>query len=120
MRRKTIINSTLIILTFLVALYGRRIAANFIDLSFSSALVNVIYFYAWWVIPTLSVLGILYGFNNIFNEVGLSHGILSGFLFAVITVSPMLLSSAIMGRIDENLKINSDSEESPYHNYGGR
>lgn len=107
MKRKTIINSIIIIITFLIAFYGKQILTNYIKITFPSAFVKVTYSYFWWIIPTFLVLGVLYGFKNVFKEVGINKGFLTGLLFSIITVLPMFLSSAIIGQIDENLKIGS-------------
>jgi hypothetical protein len=76
---------------------------NHIDFSFSSTLFKTAYFYSWWIIPTSLVLGLLYGFKNIIRELGLDKGFFMSLIFSIVTVSPMLISSALIGTIDKNL-----------------
>ncbi len=49
------------------------------------------------------VLGVLYGFKNIPENLGLNNGLITGLLFSIITVSPMIVSSSIIGKIGDNL-----------------
>jgi membrane protease YdiL (CAAX protease family) len=103
MNPKQIVRSIIIILTFLIALYGNRIVAGYFDISIASVYLRVVYFYLWWILPIVLVTGLLFGFGNILKTLGLHKGIVIGLVFALITVSPMFISSAVMGRIDENL-----------------
>lgn len=61
--------------------------------------------YSWWSLPTTLTVGFLYGFKNLFKNIGIDHGLGIGFVFAGFTVLPMLISSAIMGKLDENLSL---------------
>ncbi len=99
--------STIVILTFLFAAFGKRIIDMFHTNSFSSSYSNIVYSYLWWLIPTIIVLGLLFSFKNILKNIGLNKSIIKGVVFAVITVSPMFISSAIIGKIDNNLNIAS-------------
>ena len=103
MRKQIIINSILIVLTFLIAFYGKNILNSYISMSFSTSFLKVSYSYFWWILPTLLVLGALYGFKNIPKDLGLNKGMVKGFLFSIVTVLPMIISSAIIGKIDDNL-----------------
>ncbi len=103
MKRQTIINSVLIVLTFLVAFYGRRVLNSYIPITLSTAFLKASYSYLWWVLPSLLVLGILYGFKNLLKNLGLNKGMVIGFIFAVITVLPMFISSMVIGSFDDNL-----------------
>ena len=103
MRKPIIINSILIVLTFIVAFYGKGILNSYISLTFPTTFLKVSYSYFWWILPTLFVLGVLYGFKNIPKNIGLNKGLIIGFLFSIITVLPMIVSSAIIGNIDDNL-----------------
>jgi len=103
MRRQTIINSILIVLTFIVAFYGERILNSYISLTFVTTFLKISYSYVWWILPTLLVLGVIYGFKKIIKNLGLNKGLITGFLFSIITVLPMIVSSAIIGKIDDNL-----------------
>jgi membrane protease YdiL (CAAX protease family) len=102
MNKKQIIRSVIVVFTFLVAIYGNRIITGYFNISIESIYLRVAYFYAWWVLPTILVTGLLYGFGNIFKTLGLQKGFFTGLVFALITVSPMLISSAVTGQIDEN------------------
>ncbi len=99
--------SVIIILIFLFAAFGKHISDIFFTTSFSSSLYNIFYSYIWWIIPTIIVLGILYGFKDIFKNIGVNKNFIKGLIFTAITVSPMFISSVIIGKIDENLKIAS-------------
>ena len=103
MKQKTTIHSIIIILTFFLAFYGNKILNNFVEISLPSYAARVIYSYSWWVIPAIIVLGILFGFRNIFKELRLHKGFVFGLSFAFVLVLPMLISSAIIGEIDENI-----------------
>lgn len=102
---KKISNSILIIATFLLAYYGRQIVHNFTELELQSYAFKITAFYLWWAIPPIVVLGLLYGFKKIPQTVGLNSGIIAALIFAVITVSPMFISSASIGKIGEELSI---------------
>jgi len=103
MKHKTLFHSIIIILTFLLAFYGNKILNNFVEISFPTYAGRLIYSYLWWVIPVIIVLSILFGFKNIFKELRLHKGFLFGLGFAFVLVLPMLISSAIIGEIDENM-----------------
>ncbi len=105
MKRKTIINSTIIILTFLIAFYGKLILSAYFTISISSDYLKIAYTYLWWIIPAALITGLLYGFNKIFDNIGIIKGFVTGLLFSIITVFPMLISSAFIGRIGADLKI---------------
>lgn len=102
METRKIFKSIIIILTFLIAIYGNRIVSGFVDISITSVYLRVAYFYAWWLVPTTFVTGLLFGFGNTLKTLGLQKDFLTGLVFALITVSPMLISSAVTGQIDEN------------------
>jgi len=105
MNRKTIINSIVVILTFLLAFYGKRILSEYYTISISSDYLKIIYSYLWWILPSALITGLLYGFNNIFYNIGIQKGFRLGLLFSIITVLPMFLSSAIIGHIGEDLEM---------------
>ncbi len=107
MKRQTIINSILIIIAFLFAFYSKQVMTKFIEISFQSLFLNILLSYLWWLIPTLLSVGYLFGFKNTFKEIGIQKGFLIGLLFSIITVLPMLISSSIIGQINENLNIGS-------------
>ena len=97
--------SIIIVLTFLLAFYGKIIVSEFFSFSISSEYLNVAYGYSWWIIPIVLVTGVLFGFNGILKTLGLEKGFLRGFVFALIAVSPMLISSAIIGRVAESFNL---------------
>jgi len=105
MSRKTIIDSTIVILTFLIAIYGKRILANYFTISISSDYFKIAYSYLWWLLPTVLITGLLFGFNKIFDNIGIQKGLGKGLIFSIITVFPMLISSALIGHIAEDLKM---------------
>ena len=105
MRTKIIINSLLVVLTFLLAVYGKSMLSPYLSLTFPTSFLKASYFYSWWVLPTLLVLGILYLFKSIPENLGLNKGLLIAMLFSTATVLPMIISSAIIGKIDANLSL---------------
>ncbi len=53
-KEKTLIlNSILVVLTFIVAFYGEGILNSYISFTFSSTFLKVFYSYLFWVVPTL-------------------------------------------------------------------
>lgn len=105
MSRKATIDSIIVILTFSIAFYGKRILSEYYTISISSDYLKIAYSYLWWVLPTVLITGLLYGFSNIFYNIGIQTGLKRGLLFSIITVLPMLLSSAIIGQIGEDLNV---------------
>ena len=105
MNRKTIIDSTIVVMTFLIAFYGKRILSEYFTISISSDYLKIVYSYLWWILPTALITGFLYGFNKIFDTIGIKKGFIIGLLFSIITVLPMLISSAVIGQIGADLKI---------------
>ena len=81
MKQKTITHSLVIILIFLFAFYGKRLLNIFVEVSFSSNALKVIYFYSWWLIPVFITLGVLFGFRNIFKELRIHKGFFSDSFF---------------------------------------
>jgi hypothetical protein len=105
MKQKKIINSIIIILTFLLALFGNKILSAYYEIPLTDNFKKIIYTYSWWIVPTILITGILFGFKNITKETGINQGFFTGFFFALITVSPMLVSSVFLGHINENTPI---------------
>lgn len=101
--KRQLINSILIVLTFLIAFYGKNILNYYVSIYFSTTFTKLLYSYLWWILPTTMILSVLFGFKNLGENIGLRNGLLTGFLFSVITVLPMIVSSAIIGKIDDNL-----------------
>lgn len=92
-------------MTFLIAIYGKRILSEHYTIPISSDYLKIAYFYLWWILPIALVTGFLYGFNNIFYNIGVQKGFGIGLLFSIITVLPMFISSAIIGQIREDLTL---------------
>jgi len=105
MRRKTILYSTIVLITFFFFFYGKSFLSEYIAFSITSDILKIVYYYLWWLLPTALVTGTLYGFYNIFDNFGLQKGFYTGVLFSLITVSPMLISSAVIGEITTDLNI---------------
>ena len=103
MKRRKLVDSVVIIAGFVFAYYGRRYLAPHIPLEFTSVWIKMLYLYLWWLIPPVLVTGFLYGFRNLFRELGLARGLVPGLIFALLSVSPMLISSALAGTIDPDL-----------------
>jgi membrane protease YdiL (CAAX protease family) len=104
MQNKKIIQSLIIIIAFLTALYGSRIFATYISVSIIPYYQRIIWFYSWWIAPVVLATGFMFGFKNIFKVLGLDRGFIRALVFAIICVSPMFLSSAIAGRMSENME----------------
>jgi membrane protease YdiL (CAAX protease family) len=98
MRLKPALHASIIILTFLTAMYGRSLLQNFVEFQLTSYAAGIIYFYSWWLIPVLIATGLLFGFRNTLKELGLANGFLKGLALSVIVVLPMFLGSAITGK----------------------
>jgi membrane protease YdiL (CAAX protease family) len=95
------IQALLIILTFLTGYFGKRMVPA---VTINSELLSTLYFYLWWLLPAVILTGLLYGYRNVFQTLGLDKGFFTGFVFASITVSPMLIGSALTGHVAEELK----------------
>lgn len=103
MKQKTAIYSVVIVLVFFITFFGRRLLNSFVEVSFTADTGKLIYTYAWWVIPVVITIGVLFGFRNIIKELRIQKGFLFGFGFSFVMVLPMLISSAVMGEIDKSL-----------------
>ncbi len=103
MNKNKLLQSVIIILAFLVAVYGKRLLHQYVTISFDSAFVKLMYSYAWSIIPIVLVLGFLYGVKNILKELCLDKGFFIGLVFSLVAVSPMLISSAIIGELDKEI-----------------
>lgn len=101
--RKIVAYSVIIVLTFIIAYFGKSVLHSYVHIELPTFFLKVAYSYIWWIVPTSLILGILYGFNDLLKNLGLNKGFLIGFIFSLITVFPMIISSAIAGTIDDNL-----------------
>ena len=105
MNNKILLNSIFVITAFLFAVYGKRLISLFFEVTFDSTLINLIFTYSWQIVPIIIAIGILYRFNNILTVLCLDKNVLYGFIFSLLTVSPMLISSVVIGEIDNELSI---------------
>ncbi len=105
MSRKKIIESILVISTFVIAFFGKRIVGEYYNIAISSEYLNIAYSYMWWVVPTALITGIIYGVSKIADNLGIQKGFITGLLFAIVTVSPMFISSAVIGQVGDDFKL---------------
>ncbi|HNS13194.1 MAG TPA: type II CAAX endopeptidase family protein [Bacteroidia bacterium] len=105
MRKNKFLQSVFIIFVFLFAVYGKRILGKNLAVSFESPFVNLLYFYLWWLIPICIAIGLLFGFKNILKELCLDKNILIGLVFSLVAVSPMLISSAFIGKVNNEMSL---------------
>ncbi|WP_051203268.1 CPBP family intramembrane glutamic endopeptidase [Hugenholtzia roseola] len=101
-----------VLITFLTVFYLWKEIVAFFAISIPSGQSRVYMVYGLWFIPPLLVMGFLFGFKNLFVEVGVrakgnegkEEGFVSNFLiaifFALFCTLPMLVSSAVLGRFD--------------------
>lgn len=101
--KKRITYSIVIIFVFLITLYGEKIFLNFVQLKNNGILVKLILTYGWWMIPVVLVTGLLFGFNHFIRVLGLNTGILTALAFSLLCVSPMLISSVILGKLNGDI-----------------
>ncbi|MFU8844223.1 MAG: hypothetical protein ACNA7V_10500 [Bacteroidales bacterium] len=76
MKFKSILHSAIIILAFLLAMFGRSYFSRLVEVNLESNAMRLIYAYAWWLLPVVITTTGLYGFRNIFRELGLQKGFL--------------------------------------------
>lgn len=105
MNKNKFFQSVFIILVFLLAVYGKRMVGRNFALSFESPLLKILYSYAWWIVPICIAIGLLYGFKNILKELCLDKNIFIGLIFSLVVVSPMIISSALIGKIDDGIDV---------------
>ncbi len=105
MKKQSGILSAIVIATFLIALYGKSILSNFISLPEYSSGLKIFFHYIWWVLPVILVTGLLFGFRNITENLGLRKNFLKAFTFSLLCVSPMLISSAFAGEISREFDL---------------
>ena len=70
----------------------------------NNTLLFTLYFYMWWLIPSLVITIFLFG-NQILYLFGFNKGILKAFVFALICTFPMFLSSSVLGTLNYGLTI---------------
>lgn len=102
-RPKRWISAAIIITGCLLAIYGKSLMGGAVKFSFDSYVVRAVYTYGWWLIPVIGITGLMFGFRNLFSNLGLSRGFFIGVGFAVITVFPMFAGSALLGEFSGNI-----------------
>ncbi len=100
MQIKRYLHSFIILATFIGVLKLKPLLPDAIVHPFSGYMPKVMYYYLWWIVPAILVTGVLYGFKDLAKNLGLSKGFGKGLLFAFVMVLPMLISSAITGKIN--------------------
>jgi hypothetical protein len=103
MTKQKLFESIFILVVFMISLYGRKLLHAYVPMELSGSVLRVAYIYAWWVIPVMVFVGISYGFRNLGSELGLQGGFAAALLFALFTVSPMFIGSALTGIIQPEL-----------------
>lgn len=98
-------NAMVIIGVFLFSFFGRELLESFIPFKFTPSWWWKAYHYSWFCIPPLIAAGFLFGFKNLCNSLGLSGSFLTGFVFALITVSPMWIGSAMSGSLNADVAL---------------
>ena len=91
--------SVIVVLTFLLAYYGRSVFGALAGIDVENQYLALLYYYAWWVIPSSIVALIYYKPQNFFSRIGLSNDFYKALKFSFLCTLPMILSSAIMGKI---------------------
>ena len=86
LKRNIVLQSLLVLVTFAIALYGKKTLNSIVEITFSSPTITVIYTYLWWIIPVIITVGVLFGFNNILKELKINRGLVIGFIFLVVLV----------------------------------
>jgi len=106
MKMKNNIYKTIIIVTaFLIGMYGKTTLNYLFDikLKFSNPALDITCFYAWWIIPILVSIWLIYGLKNFFKELGLNKSVYKGLFWASVMVSPMFIGSFFTGKLVSNL-----------------
>jgi membrane protease YdiL (CAAX protease family) len=101
--KRNFLRSLLIILVFLIAVYGDELVIKYFRYSFDTILQKFVWQYSWFIVPIIPVTGFLFGFRNILKELRIHKGFFRGLSLAFICVLPMFISSAFSGRISEEL-----------------
>ena len=94
--------SIIVLLTFLVAVYGRRILLDIIGSDFDSYGLRLLHYYLWWLIPVIIVSILLFGKDRFLEELGLTASIKRGFSYAFLMTLPMFLGYALFGEFNDS------------------
>lgn len=103
MNKRNAAISMIVVLTFLLSFYGNRLISSFFDVTIENIYLRVAYVYSWWLIPAFLATALLFSPSKVFAALGLNRNIAKAMVFAAITVSPMLISSALAGKIPPDL-----------------
>lgn len=102
-RVTTTLKSMVVILIFLLAVFGKDVFQAYLPFRIGTPLLKILHAYSWWFFPGALCTGLLFGFSKIGSNLGFSPYPIKAFLFSLVSVSPMLVSSAIVGGFNENL-----------------
>ncbi len=94
--------SIIIICSFCLSIFGSFESRNLLGLSIENEIIKNIYFYGWWVIPSIIITGILFSFSKICYSLGLSQGFLKGLFWGFIFALPMIIGYTFIGELKEN------------------
>jgi membrane protease YdiL (CAAX protease family) len=104
MKKSLLIKALLLLITFMISYYGRKAFSMFLPFYAEEPILKIIVYYLWWLVPSLLLVVYLFGSKSAVEVLGLKKGFLTGITFSLITVLPMLLSAAILGKIDTSLE----------------
>ena len=106
---KHILNSIILMLAFWIAKYRLYSLTTAYLFYFDDENLRRIQYYGAWLLLIILVTGYLYGFKNVFKELGLGkgllHGFIKGFLLAMIFVTPMFTGSYLLGYLNKDSSI---------------
>ncbi|MBK9292123.1 MAG: CPBP family intramembrane metalloprotease [Bacteroidetes bacterium] len=105
MHPKAAIRSVVVIVIFLLSLYGNRLINNIFDISIQHSYLRMLYTYSWWLVPVGLATAAIFGISRVPAVLGLNHNPWKAFGFAAVVVSPMLISSALAGRVPDDLTV---------------
>ena len=105
MQGSKLIQAFAIVFCFLFAFYGQGSLPEALQLSFEQSYLRVIYHYLWWTVPTIVCTAILYEPQNVVGSLGLQQSFGAALGFSAISVLPMLLSSALLGKYNGDLSV---------------
>jgi len=97
------LKSIAVILTFLLSFYGKKYFDSYFEIVISRDIWRLVAFYSWWIVPPILLMGLLFGFRKIISVTGLQSNLPKAFIFSLISVAPMLVGSAFIADLRENL-----------------
>lgn len=106
MKKSFAILSIIIMMTFLLAYYGNHLFPEiFRSIIEDKPNLRLLRVFAWWTLPTLIVTSALFGFRNLAEALGVNSSPLKALTFALLTVWPMLLGSALIAGFEVKVEI---------------